>query len=157
MSIETTIMQAGAVLFAVASLYFMFSGKDKPGFGTEFFISFITLTSYSLMTTGIATITATTTDGTNLSAKCIVTVMEPVTPTPNPTDSSDKAVLNITMTNVQVKQYKVTMDTVNKIIIWYRLRSSGSGDPFYEFDITQPLNPNIIRTDYVIFNKISSF
>lgn len=112
---------------------------------------------------GTATITAITTDGTNLKESCIVTVMDSVTPTPtptptsNPTDSSDKSVLNITMTNGQVKQYNVTMDTVNKFISWYRLRSAGSGDPFYEFDITQTSSPNIIKTDYVIFNKISSF
>ena len=59
MSIETMIMQAGAVLFAAASLYFLISGKNKPGFSTEFFISFITTTSYSLMSLGIATVTTT--------------------------------------------------------------------------------------------------
>jgi len=58
MSIETMIMQAGALLFAAASIYFLFSGKEKPGFSTEFFISFITTTSYSLMSVGIATITS---------------------------------------------------------------------------------------------------
>lgn len=50
-------MQIGAVLFAAASLYFIFSGKKK-GFSTEFFISFITTTSYSLMSVGIATTTS---------------------------------------------------------------------------------------------------
>lgn len=59
MSIETTIMQIGALLFAAASLYFLLSGKEKPGFSTEFFISFITTTSYSLMSLGIATVTTT--------------------------------------------------------------------------------------------------
>lgn len=58
MSTETMIMQIGAIIFAVASLYFLLSGKNKPGFSTEFFISFITTTSYSLMSVGIATITA---------------------------------------------------------------------------------------------------
>jgi sensory rhodopsin len=57
MSTETLIMQAGAVLFAAASLYFLISGKNKPRFSTEFFISFITTTSYSLMSTGVATTT----------------------------------------------------------------------------------------------------
>ncbi len=58
MSVETMIMQAGALLFAAASLYFLFSGKEKPRFSTEFFISFITTTSYSLMSVGIATTTS---------------------------------------------------------------------------------------------------
>jgi len=102
---------------------------------------------------GTAIITATTTDGSNLSTTCTVTVAEPT----NPTDSSDKAILNITMTNGQVKQYNVTMDTVNKFIAWYRLRSAGSGDPLYEFNITQTSNPSIVKTDYVVFDKISSF
>ena len=55
MSTETIIMQAGAVIFAAASLYFLFSGLKKPGFGTEFFISFITTTSYALMSQQVAT------------------------------------------------------------------------------------------------------
>ncbi|SMC18666.1 Ig-like domain (group 2) [Clostridium acidisoli DSM 12555] len=96
---------------------------------------------------GQATITVTTADG--KTATCVVTVTD--------SDSSDKAALNITMTNGQVKQYNVTMNEVNKFISWYKLRSAGSGDPFYEFDITQSSNPNIVRTDYVIFDKISSF
>jgi sensory rhodopsin len=58
MSTEVLVMQAGAVIFAAASLYFLVSGKNKLGFSTEFFISFITTTSYSLMSTGIATVSA---------------------------------------------------------------------------------------------------
>ena len=57
MSIETTIMQAGAIIFAAASLYFLLTGENKQWFSTEFFISFITTTSYSLMSVGIATST----------------------------------------------------------------------------------------------------
>lgn len=101
---------------------------------------------------GTATITATTTDGSNLSASCVVTVTPAST-----TDNSDRATLNITMTNGQVKQYNGTMGTISKFISWYRLRLSGSGDPFYEFDITQSSQPDIVRTDYVVFDKISSF
>lgn len=55
MSTETMIMQAGAIIFAAASLYFLTTGDKKPRFSTEFFISFITTTSYSLMSVGIAT------------------------------------------------------------------------------------------------------
>lgn len=58
MAAETIVFQTGALLFALASLYFLTAGKKKPEFDTEFFISFITTTSYVLMTTGIATITA---------------------------------------------------------------------------------------------------
>ena len=58
MSTETLIMQGGAVLFAAASLYFLVSSRESTRFSTEFFISFITTTSYSLMSIGIATTTS---------------------------------------------------------------------------------------------------
>ena len=50
-------MQSGLVIFATVSLYFLINGKEKPNFSTEFFISFITITSYALISTGIATST----------------------------------------------------------------------------------------------------
>ena len=55
MSTEILVFQAGAIIFASASLYFLFTGENKPNFSTEFFISFITTTSYALMSLGIAT------------------------------------------------------------------------------------------------------
>ena len=58
MSTATLVMQIGAAIFALATIYFLLSGKEKPGFGTEFFISFITTTSYTLMSVGIATVTS---------------------------------------------------------------------------------------------------
>lgn len=85
------------------------------------------------------TIIVTTQDGSNLSYSCTITVK-----TASTTDNSDRVALNIIMTNGQVKQYYVTIGTV-------------SGEPFYEFDITQSSQPDIVRTDYVVFNKISSF
>ncbi|MCR3760246.1 Ig domain-containing protein [Clostridium felsineum] len=93
---------------------------------------------------GQATITATTADGKTVA--CVVTV-----------NSSDKAVLSITMTNGQTKQYNVNMDIVNNFISWNKARVAGIGDPFFEFDITESSNPDIIKTDYVEFDKISSF
>ena len=57
MSIENQVFQAGSIIFALASLYFLISGEKKPNFSTEFFISFITTTSYALMSLGIATTT----------------------------------------------------------------------------------------------------
>lgn len=55
MSTVSLIFQSGAIIFALASIYFLLSGKDKPNFSTEFFISFITTTSYALMSQNIAT------------------------------------------------------------------------------------------------------
>ena len=58
MGSEVLVFQMGAVIFALASVYFMFSGKKKPSFSTEFFISFITTTSYVLMSQSIAITTS---------------------------------------------------------------------------------------------------
>ena len=55
MSNESLVFQAGGVIFALASLYFLFSGSRRPNLSTEFFISFITTTSYALMSLGVAT------------------------------------------------------------------------------------------------------
>ncbi|KHD38777.1 hypothetical protein NL50_01750 [Clostridium acetobutylicum] len=93
---------------------------------------------------GQATITASTADG--KTSKCTVTVSQEV--------NTDKAVLSITMTNGQTKQFNVTMDVVNKFIDWYKLRDAGSGDQFFQFEITDPSKPNIVKIDY---DKISSF
>ncbi|PJI08743.1 MULTISPECIES: hypothetical protein [Clostridium] len=75
----------------------------------------------------------------------------------NQIDNSDKAVLIITKTNGQVKQYNVTMNIVNNFISWYKLRSAGKGNQFYKFDVVESSNPNIVKPDYVFFDEISSF
>jgi sensory rhodopsin len=52
---EVLIFQIGAVIFGIFSFIFLILGKKKSLFGTEFFISFITATSYSIMSIGLAT------------------------------------------------------------------------------------------------------
>ncbi|URZ00520.1 Ig-like domain-containing protein [Clostridium felsineum] len=93
---------------------------------------------------GQATITATTADGKTVA--CVVTV-----------NSSDKAVLSITMTNGQTKQYNVNMDIVDNFLSWYNLRAAGSGNSVFKFDVTESSNPDIISTEYVVFNQICTF
>ncbi|WP_055665734.1 Ig-like domain-containing protein [Desnuesiella massiliensis] len=97
---------------------------------------------------GQAIITATTTDGTNLTATCNVTVTKPVTNWAN---------LEITMTNGQIKKYNLPMVEVDKFINWYIQRVAGTGKPFYEFVKTTDIAPFIKKTEYIIFDKISSF
>lgn len=107
---------------------------------------------------GTATITATTTDGSNLSATCVVTVIPKSTTPTNPTDNTGNAILTITMTNGNVKSYTVSMSKVNDFISWYNNRSAGSnGSPYYAFDKTDNLQPFSKKTEYVVFDKISSF
>jgi len=52
---EALVFQIGAVLFGLFTFFFLLFGRNKQLFGTEFFISFITMTSYALMSIGIAT------------------------------------------------------------------------------------------------------
>ncbi|AZV56066.1 Ig-like domain-containing protein [Clostridium sp. AWRP] len=107
---------------------------------------------------GTATITATTTDGSNLSASCVVTVTPQGTTPTNPTDNTGNAILNLTMTNGNIKSYTVSMSKVNDFISWYNNRSAGSnGSPYYAFDKTDNLQPFSKKTEYVVFDKISSF
>ena len=54
MSTEILVFQAGVAVFALASIYFLFTGENTPNFSTEFFISFITTTSYALMGQSLA-------------------------------------------------------------------------------------------------------
>jgi bacteriorhodopsin len=49
------IFQIGAIIFGIFSFIFLFFGRKKTQFSTEFFISFITATSYALMSLSIAT------------------------------------------------------------------------------------------------------
>ncbi|AWI06563.1 Ig-like domain-containing protein [Clostridium drakei] len=107
---------------------------------------------------GTATITATTTDGSNLSALCVVTVISKGTTPTNPTDNTGNAILTITMTNGNVKSYTVPMSKVNDFISWYDNRVSGStGKAYYTFDKTDNLQPFSKKTEYIIFDKISSY
>lgn len=105
---------------------------------------------------GTATITATTQDGSNLSASCVVTVKPK--DTTSPTDNNGNAILTITMTNGNVKSYTVPMTKVNDFISWYNNRSSGSnGSLYYVFDKTESNQPFVKKSEYVVFDKISSF
>jgi bacteriorhodopsin len=52
---EVIIFQIGAVIFGISSFIFLFLGRKKSLFDTEFFISFITTISYAVMSIGIAT------------------------------------------------------------------------------------------------------
>lgn len=53
------VFQTGGIIFAIASVMFLFGRTKKPNTMTEFFISFITTTSYAIMSLGIATTTST--------------------------------------------------------------------------------------------------
>jgi len=52
---EIVVFQIGAIIFGLSSFIFLYIGRKKSLFDTEFFISFITATSYALMSLSVAT------------------------------------------------------------------------------------------------------
>lgn len=55
---ESLVFQLGAIIFAMSLVVFLLISKKKKLFDTEFFVSFVTTTSYVLMSLGIATTVA---------------------------------------------------------------------------------------------------
>jgi sensory rhodopsin len=54
----TIVFLAGLVIFALSSIYFYFTSKEKDGLNTAFLVSFVTLISYVLMWQGNLTTTS---------------------------------------------------------------------------------------------------
>ncbi|WP_315109803.1 Ig-like domain-containing protein [Clostridium intestinale] len=94
---------------------------------------------------GNATITAKTTDGSNLTATCDVTVVQP---------SNDRAILAITMTNGQTKEYDLPNSEIESFINWFD-SSNGKGQP--KFGFNKKIQPYKEVKEYVVFDKISSY
>lgn len=102
---------------------------------------------------GVAKITAATVDGTNLNASCTINVVKETSET-----NSNYAILTITMDNGNIKSYVISMTKVNDFLGWYNTRASDSnGNAYYAFDKTESSQPFIKRTEYLLFDKISSF
>ncbi|ERK30185.1 Ig-like domain-containing protein [Clostridium intestinale] len=94
---------------------------------------------------GNVTITAKTTDGSNLTATCAVTVVQP---------SNDRGVLAITMTNGQTKEYDLPNSEIEAFANWFDI-SNGKGQP--KFGFTKKIQPYKEVKEYVVFDKISSY
>ncbi|WP_411680412.1 Ig domain-containing protein [Clostridium thailandense] len=99
---------------------------------------------------GTATITATTTDESNLSVSCVVNV----TSAPS---NTGKAILTITLTNGTEKEYDLSMTEVNSFINWYNGRASGTGNAYYTFNKNASLAAFTKRTEYILYDKIVEF
>jgi uncharacterized protein YjdB len=94
---------------------------------------------------GNATITAKTTDGSNLTATCAVTVVQP---------SNDRAILAITMTNGETKEYDLPNSEIEAFTNWFD-SSNGKGQP--KFGFNKKIQPYKEVREYVVFDKISSY
>jgi uncharacterized protein YjdB len=97
---------------------------------------------------GKVTITATTTDGSNLSAICQVTVKDVGTDT-------NRAVLRLTTTTGQLHEYDLPMTEINNFISW--LDSRGQSKPYYKFSLNVTTGNVEARTEYIMYDKIVSF
>ncbi|OOM81826.1 bacterial Ig-like domain protein [Clostridium puniceum] len=105
---------------------------------------------------GTCTITATTIDGSNLSASCTVNVTKKDTPAPeNPTDTKTGAILIINLNDGETKVFDVSSSEVAKFKSWYNTKSEYENKLTYEFDKT--VNSNISVEEHVVHEKITSF
>jgi uncharacterized protein YjdB len=96
------------------------------------------------VTVGTAVITATTVDG-GLTATCVVNV--------NNNSTTGSAILVVTMSNNNVKEYDLSMAEIDKFIEWYNSNSS----PSYAITKNYNIKPYTKRTEYLSHDKISSF
>lgn len=91
---------------------------------------------------GTVTITVATKDESKLSAKCIVTVTQP-----------GRAILAITMSNGEKKEFDLSADEVKKFVDWY----NGNTSPSYAMTKNYNVKPFNSRTEFISHDKVSSF
>ncbi|PJI09330.1 MULTISPECIES: Ig-like domain-containing protein [Clostridium] len=102
---------------------------------------------------GTATITATTTDGSNLSKSCVVTVTQPYTP---PVVTGNRATLTLYMVNGSTKQYDLSKDELNNFLNWYNGMTNPLSAQCYVFNVPV-VGSYVTNKDYIPFNKIDDF
>ncbi|BCZ46919.1 hypothetical protein psyc5s11_29860 [Clostridium gelidum] len=105
---------------------------------------------------GQATITATTTDGSNLSATCAINITKEIKPT-NPSESDNKtgAILIINLNDGETKIFDVSISEIDKFKSWYNTKSEYENKLTYEFNKT--VNSNISVEENVVHDKITSY
>jgi len=99
---------------------------------------------------GNVTITATTTDGSNLSATCEVTVTDTKV-------DANRGILKLTTTTGDLHEYDLSMDEIEKFINWIDGRDKGEGKPYYTFSLNVDVGNIEARTEYIMYDKIVSF
>lgn len=80
-----------------------------------------------------------------------------VSVTPIASVVTGNAILVITMTNGNVKEYDLSMTEVNDFIDWYDERAAGSGEAYFIFNKDYNLGPYQSQNEYIVFEAISSF
>ncbi|NRG32894.1 Ig-like domain-containing protein [Niallia circulans] len=97
---------------------------------------------------GKVTITAETTDGSNLKATAEVTVKEAEV-------EGNKGILKLTTTTGDLHEYDLSRTEINNFIAW--LDKKGEGKPYYEFKLNVTTGNIKSRTEYIMFDEIVSF
>ncbi|MEZ2716991.1 Ig-like domain-containing protein [Niallia circulans] len=97
---------------------------------------------------GKVTITAETTDGSNLKATTEVTVKEAEL-------EGNKGILKLTTTTGDLHEYDLSRTEINNFIAW--LDKKGEGKPYYEFKLNVTTGNIKSRTEYIMFDEIVSF
>lgn len=99
---------------------------------------------------GKVTITATTTDGSNLSATAEVTVKEAEI-------DANRAILRLTTTTKDIHEYDLSRLEIEQFMNWLDGRESGQGKPYYKFKLNVTTGNIVSRTEYIMYDKIVSF
>lgn len=99
---------------------------------------------------GNVTITAATTDGSNLLATSEVTVKEGEVDT-------NRAVLKLITTTGDLHEYDLSIKEIDKFINWLDGRDIGQGKPYYKFQLNTTTGNINARTEYIMYDEIVSF
>ncbi len=117
------------------------------------------ITKITTLKEGTCTITATTEDGNNLSASCIINVTKKDTTDPNtpPDDSDNKtgAILIINLTDGETKVFDVSASEAAKFKEWYNTKTEYENQITYEFDKT--VNSSISVEEDVVHDQVTSY
>ncbi|MFS1516098.1 hypothetical protein V1503_06180 [Bacillus sp. SCS-151] len=79
------------------------------------------------------------------------------TPEASQVDEGGHAILTITLNTGLVKEYDVTMTTVEEFISWYENRANGEGSATFAIDTTDETGEFVRSTDYIIFDSVLLF
>ena len=117
------------------------------------------ITKITALKEGSCTITATTADGSNLSASCVINVTkkdttDPNTP-PDDTDNKSGATLIINLTDGETKVFDVSASEAAKFKEWYNTKTEYENQITYEFDKT--VNSSISIEEDVVHDQVTSY
>lgn len=79
------------------------------------------------------------------------------TATVTPTIIGNSAILEITMTNGQIKEYSLNPEEITNFLNWYDSKAAGTGKAYFVIPKKNNVKPFITRKEFIQFDKIYSF